>query len=150
MKFLVIEPQSSIVRTIAAADFQEALLSAGLEAGEIDFGQLSPHLHMAVYQYGLFEPPAGRHYFTIASHLYAGNAVVYGVDGKGVTVDVAISAAAFGTACHFMHSERDVERAFREYGILRPQIRVNGELIWQWPQAAPEPFATKMKEPHDH
>jgi hypothetical protein len=140
MRFLLIEPQAERCTTIERPDFAAALASAGLKAGEIDFGQATKHHGFVVYEHGLFQPPDGMHYAILCGRLVAGNVLVFGVGDEGVTVDVE-PLPPFGSfpAVQFLHGSHEVELAIMLGYCARPAMTVNNEVIWQWP--GPSPFA---------
>ena len=136
-RFVIIEPAAHLLRTIDLGPFDHAVVNAGLNVDETDHGMIDRHTGVVVDQYGLLDPPERQDYFVINGHLYAGNAVIYGVDDEGSTVDVA---DADRLRPEFLHGRDEVERAISDGAVTRPELRVNGELIWKWPdQPAPRP-----------
>ena len=103
---------------------------------EVDHGTVIPGLGIVVYEYSLFDEQAA--WFGAGGQLFAGKAVVYGYDGQGEGVDVKQSPAQFthNKEIHlrFYHSAAEVEAAIMLAEIQRPQMRVNGAVLWQWPQ----------------
>jgi hypothetical protein len=84
-----------------------------------------------VHEFGMFAPAAQQHYCGIAGHLIAGAAVLYGVGDEGETVDLMKSAVP---DVDFFLGVNDVENAIHVGKVKRPVIRINGDLIWQWPR----------------
>jgi hypothetical protein len=138
MKFVVINPKLRKVSTVEALDFRSAVRDAGLDPDTLDHGAFSRRVAYAVYEFGLFTPPAEQHYFGFDGRLIAGTAVLYGVGEAGETVDLMASAVP---TPRFYLGQNDVESDIAMGIILRPEIAVNGERIWAWPQPAPKGFS---------
>ena len=126
MQFAVINVDQKIVGVIECDDLLEAQQLAGL--GKVDHGVVAPGIGIVVDEFGLFTPPDKQSYFAINGRLYAGNAVLYGFDKKGESVDLSQVPAVL-----FMPSARAVERNIELGTVLRPEISVNGVVTWRWP-----------------
>jgi len=134
-RFVIIEPAAHLLRVADIGVFDNAVIEAGLAVNETDHGMVDRHTGIVAYQYGMYEPPEHQDYFAVNGRLYAGNALIYGVDDQGHTVDVAEIDRLTPT---FLHGKDEVERAISDGLVARPQLRVNGKLIWKWPdQPAP-------------
>lgn len=126
--FAIVRAADKAVETVRYADVWQAVEQAGLKKGEVDFGSLANHnAAIIVYEFGLREPDKHKH-FSIGPALYAGNAVLFGVDDHGETVD--LKGVPY---CVFYDTLQDIEFAIATGRILRPEIRVNGMLISAWP-----------------
>ena len=131
MKFVAINPKAKTVETIDAPEVPDALLMIGLTPGEVDHGMLAPRLGYVVHQYSLFVPPAEQSYFSVAGRLIAGPCLMYGVGEAGETVPLMKSMLPF---VRFYLGVNDVEAAIERKEVLRPQMSVNNDVIWAWPQ----------------
>lgn len=92
-------------------------------------------MEIVVYEFGLREPVEKHKYFSIGNVLYAGNAVIFAVGAEGETVDIT-DAQLHTILSHttFHHNAAAVEWNIQQGWIDRPQMLVNDELLWQWPQ----------------
>jgi len=128
MKFGLIDAKRRTAKIEDFADFNQALAAVGLQQGHIDFGQLTEHVHIAVWEYGLFAPTHAVQYFSIVRMLFAGNAVVYASDNTGATIDLPMLPPVM-----FFRDVEAVEQAITFGQVARPQTTVNGAVLWQWP-----------------
>jgi hypothetical protein len=134
VKYVLINPK---LRTATTAEFdslQDAERAAGLVPGEVDHGMLTRSIGYVVYEFGLFVPAAEQSYFAIGRSLIAGPAVLYGVDAWGESVNLMRSTIP---DIRWFLGANDVEAAIEAGEIIRPQMAVNDEVMWRWPQAAP-------------
>lgn len=129
MKFCIINTADYTVKLMEARDFNGALRLAGLQPGQIDFGSLSRHLHIAVYEFGLYLPLPDQRFFSLGHNLYVGNGVLFACDDVGETISMPALPAVM-----FYKNAAAVEHAIQRGGIYRPQVVVNGTVLWQWPQ----------------
>lgn len=128
MKFGIIDAKR---RTAAIGDYrdmEDAQRAAGLDPGAVDFGALSKHVHIVVWEYGLFAPTNAIHYFSVVGKLYAGNAVIFAADDSGRTIDLPMLPPVV-----FFQNADAVEKAIERGELQRPQMAVNGAVLWQWP-----------------
>jgi hypothetical protein len=110
-----------------------AIEAAGLRRGAVDHGSVrmgNVQLGIVVWEHGLFERPDKMHYWAIGRSMYAGNAVIYGVDRIGDTVDLA---AAHLPPIRFFRDHDAIEQAIQMGVIERPYTAVNGIELWRWP-----------------
>lgn len=138
-KFIVIEPQAERLQQIECNEFEDAIRAAGLCRGKVDHGVVAPHLGIVVFEFGLFMHPDQMHFAVINGALHAGNVVIYGFDEEGRTCDVD----AFGEPelkYTFLHGRYDVEAAILAGMCARPQIAVDQQVIWRWPDPVPFDF----------
>ena len=133
MKFGIIDPAA---KTLVVRDFEtlrDAQRAAGLD--KVDHGTIARGLAIVVYEFGFFEPADRTHYFSVTGGLYAGNAVLYGYDEAGETVDVHESMVPPIT---FFDTVGDIVVAMIRGLVRRPRHSVNNEPpTWQWPQPMP-------------
>jgi len=113
-------------------DLDDALQSVGLNSRQIDFGclkrpDMTPGISIVVYEFGLKEPPQDQHFFAIGRSLFAGNAVLFAFDDVGSTIDLEQMPPVL-----FFRDHHEVERSIEEDIIDRPEISVNGRVLWQW------------------
>jgi hypothetical protein len=135
MRYVVIDPSTETVPAIDCASFDEAITAAGLELGRVDHGQLTRDLGSVFFEFGMFEPPEQQHYTALGRRLLAGRILIYGVGYRGETVDVEVHPTNFEAT--FLHGASDVEEAIGRGLIERPEIRMSGEVVWQWPDPIP-------------
>jgi len=129
MKFCIINATEFTVKMIDADDFNSALRAAGLQPGEVDFGALSRHLHIAVYEFGMYLPLLEQKFFSLGRNLYVGNAVLFACDDVGETVSLPALPSVM-----FYKGATEVERAIHRGEIDRPRVALNDAVLWQWPQ----------------
>jgi hypothetical protein len=133
VKFGIVNAAESKAEIVDLPDVQDAILAAGLKRGEVDFGSVSRHLAFIVFEYGLFTPPEEQSYFGMAGRLVAGNAVLFGVDDAGETVDLEqLPPIRF-----FGRGREEAEMAIAMGVVARPQTAINGVVLWQWPDPQP-------------
>jgi hypothetical protein len=139
MQFLAIKPREQRVEIVVADDSNAALQGIGLQQGKVDHGVIwhdeSGGLGIIVDEFGLFTPASEQVYFAIGGRLYAGPALIYAFDEAGITVDFQYGNPPFALA--WFENALDVEREIAVGGIERPEMRLDGELVWQWPQPRP-------------
>jgi hypothetical protein len=137
MNFLIIRPERRTIEPIEAKEPYEVYPAAGLDRLKVDHGMVyrphdgKPGVSLVVHETGMFVPPAEQHYFAIGTKLYAGNAVAYGFDEGGDTVDLPLDQMP---RVDWFESHYAVEDAIRNGAIERPRLAVNGVVKWQWPE----------------
>lgn len=132
MKFIAIDPKAQTVREIEDKDLPEALAQIGLSSREVDFGSLSSRRSIVVFEYGLIDGhPAG--YFTLAESFYVGPALIFAYDEQGETESTsAEDLARVEKVIAYWPTIEDVEAGIAAGRIIRPETRVNGEVIWEF------------------
>jgi hypothetical protein len=140
MRYGSIDARSKRVTMIECDDVKEAKRACGL--GNIEFGTLvhMPNvggIQIAVAKFGLFEPAGEQCYFALGTRLYAGNALLFAIDGRGETIDLSRGELELVPVRYF-ESAHEVEGAIRDGEIERPEMCINGELYWQWPWPRPD------------
>lgn len=153
MKFAVIKPAEQLVQPVTAEEPHDAFIHAGLNRLRTDHSvalRPSPNVDLGypdspssgkragvgifVAQDSMFVDPMQQSYFAIGRTLFAGNAVAYGVDNVGKTVDIPID----DVRPEWFRSANLVELAIREGRIDRPRrTSPTGQLVWQWPDRRP-------------
>lgn len=135
MKFATIEPSETRWAVVDAAKPQDLYARLGL-GDNVDHGMIaSPSsmpsgvgISIVVDGFSLFKPASGQRYFAIGRTLYGGNALLYGFDEAGETVDLEeVPLVVFMTAA-------GVEDAIRRGQIDRPSSSINGKRFWEWRQ----------------
>jgi hypothetical protein len=136
MKFVAIDPRDCTVKMMAAKDLNDLYNIVGLVKNQVDFacihhsGEWS--LNIIVAEFGLFKPVEQGKYFSLGGQLLEGGAIIFRADEAGETVDmVAIPPVMF------YRSHVEVEQAIARGEVARPQMSVNGEVIWTWPEERP-------------
>ena len=135
-KFVIVRPEERAVETIEAPTLQAAEDAAGLHPMSTDHGVIAkpwdgmPGIAFVVYEYSFFVNRGEQSFFAIGSRLIAGNAVFYGFDEAGETVDMP----PFERPRWFANAN-EVEAAIAAGDIIRPR---NSGLDWEWPQPRPE------------
>lgn len=124
MKFILI--RKGTIEHSECKDLDEALEKVDLAPGQVDFGNVTRHLNIVVYEFGLYSEKV-QHYFSIFKQLYVGNAVLFASDDVGNTVDITSDPPVM-----FYRDTLMVEEAIKRGAINRPQVSVNGNVIWQW------------------
>src|SRR5262245_23390590 len=140
MRFVLVDPRLRGARFIQAKDIGAAITRAGLDRNETGHGIIAREqtrgIGIFVHEFSLFVPVQRQVYFAIGRHLYAGNAVLYAFDYVGKTIDFALPIPMLT----FFGSALEVEEAIHRDLIDRPQLVLNGEVLWSWPAEAPPQF----------
>jgi hypothetical protein len=139
MRYITIDPIKGTVKAIETDDFQFALETAGLESGRVDHGVVELGVSIVVHEFGLFVDPERQRYFAIGDQLFAGKALLYGFDYRGETVDLRRVPDV-----KFFLNAKAVEKAIVDGTIQRPQMKLDSEVIWSWPD--PRPAVMDVKE----
>lgn len=137
MKFALIDTIQRKFWVAACDDLNAAKLLVGLKPLEVDHGVVMRNedggIALMVAEFGLFEPVDKQYFFSIGTHLYAGNAVLYAFDSSGDTVDFP----SIRLPLRFFLNHREVEAAIADGEIVRPTMSVNDAVLWRWPDACP-------------
>jgi hypothetical protein len=129
MQFQIIDTENASVRSFVCEHLNDALTAAGLSPGQVDFGGVAEGLTVVVYEFGMFEPKEKCRYFSIGRQLFCGNAVLFGHDQRGETIDLPAAPPVI-----FYRDFLAVEQAIGWGQIDRPQMAVNGAVLWRWPE----------------
>jgi hypothetical protein len=142
MRFGIIEAAIGKLYTIEVDDERGqgmTALKAKLGLGNVDHAVVTKGISIAIAEFGLFEPSDKQHYFRIGNRLYAGNAVLYGYAESGDTIDLdARSYELVKSNFEILSGAQAVEEAIARGKVCRPEIKVNGEVYWRWPEPQPE------------
>lgn len=142
MKFIVLNPKLKTVTEIEARNLAMAKVAADLH--KVDHGSITRHLHFVVDEFGLFVEPAKQSYISLAGRLLAGNVVLYACDDGGSTIgmDHLTKSDSWSNLWNrinpiWLSTQDEVEASISVGSTFRPEISVNGEIIWSWPQPRP-------------
>lgn len=139
MRFVIIEPAKTDTKVVEAKNLRDLYTPLGLD--KVDHGLIAPPretpsgvgIMIVVDEFGLFKPKHQQRYFAIGRQLFGGNAVLYGFNEIGESVDLVEMPVVL-----FM-SLTGVEDAIARGQIDRPSSAVNGDQYWAWPE--PSPFS---------
>ena len=130
LQFAIIKPKDRTITVVKFETIQEAERAAGLDPGAVDHGVLTPGIGYVFDEFGLRKPPSEQHYFAVEGRLIAGPAVLYGIDKAGVTTDLT-----YMRPTRWFDDAAEIEAAIAAGTVRRPQMAVNGLIIWEWPQS---------------
>jgi len=133
MKFIIVDATKEEIRKVDCGTLHEAEVLAGLVPNEVDHGSIVRGIGYVVAEFGLFTPVNEQHYFAIEGRLTAGNAVFYGYDFLGKTIDLEKIPDVV-----FLYGRAVIERAFEKGLCTRPQMSADGDVFWRWPEPMPE------------
>jgi hypothetical protein len=136
MRFFIIDPADFSIREVHCEKLEEVLKQAGLEIMRTEFQTVYTEerwgLQIAYYETGLLEPPNGQHrFFSIGPQLFAGSVVAFAFsrpEGDTMSIPKEIDLPAV----MFYRSHLEVEAAIQRDEIERPQILINGSVVWEW------------------
>jgi hypothetical protein len=137
MNFLIIRPATREVLPIEARELHDVYDAAGLDRMQVDHGLVrraydgKPGVSVVVYEWGFGVEAAKQSYFAIGTKLYAGNAVAYGFDEGGDTIDLPLDQMP---KVDWFSDQYAIEMAIRAGTLTRPRLAVNGQVFWQWPE----------------
>lgn len=143
MKFVIIEPAESRWTYVESKEPWELYAMLGLPCdGGVDHGVVIPAhavpgrlgVAIVVDQFSLYVPPEHQRYFVIGRHLYAGNAVLYGFNEEGMTVDLPMMPVVV------FITRSGIEEAIQAGQIDRPMMAINDVKLWEWPNPSPFPL----------
>jgi hypothetical protein len=130
MKYVLIDAAEAVTRLVKCQGLDEAKILADLDPDHVDHGVILQGVGIVVAEFGLFEPKEEQSYFALEGRLYAGNAVLYGYDvSTGVDKDMTHMPPAI-----FFKDYEAVETAIDAGLVQRPEMAINGEVIWRWPE----------------
>jgi hypothetical protein len=136
MRYALIDPERRKFAVVDCPTIEDAYARVGLKPGEVDHGTVyrtndGGSIGIIVFQYSFYVEAAKQHYFALGSKLYAGAAVLYQADRYGQTVGYVI---ANPLTPRWFRNAAEIEESIRVGLINRPQVILNGNLIWQWPE----------------
>ena len=130
MRFWIIEPAKRATRLFECEDVPDAKREAGLDL--VDFGTVSRGIGIIVYEHGLYQDADTHPYFAIGGLLYCGNAVLFGFDEGGATIDLPKTPIP-DRALQWFAGRVEIEAAIAAGRVQRPEVRINGVPVWAWP-----------------
>ena len=130
VKYVLVRPAERRAETAEFASVQEAQVAVGLDPKAVDHGSLGEGHGITVYEYSLMQPVADQHLFSIGNRLYAGNAVIY-AEADGSLVDARVPRIKW-----YANLE-EVWEAIQQGDVIQPAVRVNGDVLWLWPDSKP-------------
>lgn len=132
MKFAIVDAFARTITIEDHKDIQDAMALVDLKSIHVDHGVVTQArpvgLAIIVHEFGLFRDVNEQAYFSIGRQLFAGNAVLYGYDKRGETVDIPGTPRVV-----FLQNIAAVERNIQLGMVQRPEISVNGVVMWRWP-----------------
>ena len=139
MKFYAIKPADCAIEAIEASEPWEAYKTLGLDRMGVDHGVVARvadggGVGIVVYEFSLFVPVNEQRWFSIMGQLFGGNALLYGFDVHGETCDFDPPPPVV-----FYRSADEVEAAIARGEVKRPQMAVNQNVLWRWPDEHPIP-----------
>jgi len=134
MKFYAIKPADCAVETIEAKEPYEAYKALGLDRMGVDHGTVARFddgggVAIVVYEFSLFVPVDDQRWYSILGQLFGGNALLYGYDAHGETCEFDTPPPIV-----FYPNAQEVEKAIERGEVKRPQIAVNQNVLWRWPE----------------
>ena len=151
MKFGIADPQAKTFDVDDFANVMEAYARVRLDPMRTDHGTVfimaNDHRAMCiVYEFGFFIPAKDQQYFAVGERLIAGRALIYEADRHGYTVGLSDEAVAtIRDGLVWFDTAEEVELAILAGAVPRPELAVNGEVLWAWPEPAPPEFAERME-----
>lgn len=144
MRFITVQPKWPNITVLFEQyrDHHLALRSVGLDPLKCDHGivrvTMNGGISVIVGEFGLFDPQAEL--WLCCGRMFAGPAILYQFDERGDMVD--LDKLRYGDPIHdfgIVPVNRAAAMELIEAGtIARPQHRLNGEVMWQWPDPMPE------------
>ena len=132
MRFVTINPSAHLIEFIESVSVDAAVRHAGLSK-DVDHGIIDRSIAVVVHEFSMFADPDQQSYFAMGGRLYAGNALLYAYAASGETTDMP----DVRLEPTFLHGREEVEAAIQNRIVARPEMKVNGEVIWRWPEPAP-------------
>ena len=145
MKYGILDPKARTLTYAEAKDAHAAYRLAHLPMGKIDHGVLMrlPHrggIGYAVYEFGFYVPAAQQSYCSITGtgRLIAGTALLYEFSEGGRTIDLSED---WRIEPMWFSGQEAVEEAIVAGIVPRPEVKLNNDVIWAWPQPVPPDLA---------
>ncbi|RZN30464.1 hypothetical protein [Bradyrhizobium sp. Leo121] len=133
MKFEIVDPNARATKLVDVIDLCVAQRVAGLNPGRTDHGTLWLGLSIVVDEDSLFAPADTLGYFALNFRLYAGPAVLHSHDETGKTCDLPSEVSPI-----WIKDAAEAESLIQAGLLERPQLAIDGEVFWQWPQPKPD------------
>lgn len=140
-KYITIDVTEKSVKLGEFKTLQMALESVGLTTGEVDWSGMGHtadkrHITLMAYEFGLRPDWNGGRQFKycrIGRQMYAGNLVIFAADEMGENADMREGERVLlEKHIEWLDDEDDCEVAIAEDRMDRPQMSVNGEIMWEW------------------
>lgn len=125
----LVDPKAKTVKVEGFYSDDAALRALGINPLATDSARCGRRRGIIVAEYGMFVPPSEQHFFSIGPSLYAGNAVLYDFNERGMTVSYKAPVSIT-----WYENAQEVELSIGLGRIIRPQMAVNGEVLWTWPE----------------
>jgi hypothetical protein len=125
-RFLHIDPAAQEVVTVEVDNLYD--VTPDIKAGATDHGVVAPGIGIVVWEYGLVDGEGP--YFVLNRQLYAGDAVLYGFNEAGETIDMLDPDGRINPL--WLANKHEVELAIMAGVVERPQTSVNGAVLWRW------------------
>ena len=139
MKFIIIDAKKKECRVEKYEEFHDAVRAAGLDPSATDHGQFARGIAYVVYEYGHFVPKETQNYCRVGNTLISGNLVVYAYNEMGDTIAITDELfKSFIPNVAFFKDHHEVETAIKRGIVRRPQMTSGDEVLWKWPESAPE------------
>jgi hypothetical protein len=135
MKYAIIKCPSTY-EMVEAETFDAAKALAGLKPLQTDIGAIIMGVSIVVYEFGLYLPAKDQSYFTIGRELYVNSGLLYHWDAEGETRPFTDRLFRICTPTFMTYDE--VEEAIKKGTMNRPTMKLNNEIIWQWPNPKPK------------
>lgn len=128
---------NAIARTVQLQAYNDLLTAqAAMGLTGVDHGSFGSGFGYVVDEFGLYVPRDAQRYLAAGRTLIAGSMVVYAYDLMGKTRDMTESECQIlASAVLFFETYEDVEIAIAVGVVNRPQIAVDGLVVWRWPEA---------------
>jgi hypothetical protein len=137
-KFVLIDPRDCTVKLVALEDLSAGYDAVGLDRTNLDFTCIykAPmerwSLNIIVDDLGMYRPIEQAKYWSLGGQLLEGGAIIFKAEEGGETSSMEMVPPVM-----FYRSHLEVEQAIARGEIARPQMSVNGEVVWRWPEARP-------------
>jgi hypothetical protein len=141
-KYIVIDVTKQVITLQQFKELSDALKYAGLAQGEVDWSGMGHtadgrHVTLMAYEFGLRPDMAGDRlpskYCRIGNQMYAGNLVLFAADKEGDNADMTdVDLAFLKRQIEWLPDAAACEMAIEDGRVQRPQMSVNGEVMWEW------------------
>ena len=150
MKIGIVDPASLRFDIVDVSDVREAVVQAGLHPDRTDHGLIYRDYRVGgvariCYEFALFVPAQRQRYFSVQHFLCAGPHVLYQFDAEGETVDLTALPPVI-----FYRDASEVERAIDAQIVERPQMSINNEVLWRWPDPPNDPGMIQRMKEHEN
>lgn len=126
MKFMHINPAAHTVSIVEGKEPKDVYpwpSTLGVDHGVVQRG-----VGIVAYEYGLLQGDGP--YFSIHGQLFSGDAILYGYDERGDTVDMP--NGWLPSTLTFYTDREAVEGMISRGSLHRPHAAINGKTTWEW------------------